>query len=306
MATASRGRLLVVEKAPLDDEATPPAELSGRRNYRFWYRGPAEKPRTLATAMPHRDEIEYFRQVEDLARDIYGQLKAMRAEPPGAIARVQPPPLTGRAVVSNGRPTVLLAEVTDDLEFRRLEVQRHLEPQGVLVLPEAAYPLGRTEFEQAIEPDLGRSRLFVQLLGPMPGKRPRDVPEGFSWLQLERARRRGLPVLQWRSPELDPAGVEWPRHRELLELETVQATTLESFKRAIVAALTPRRRVPSNGGMRESAHSSSSIPSSATARSGPRSEPKSATARRGPSRFLKARRQRYARISSRTSSIATQ
>ena len=45
--------------------------------------------------------------------------------------------------------------------------------------------------------------------------------------------------------------MEWPRHRELLELETVQATSLESFKRAIVAALAPPPAPPQRHGGRE-------------------------------------------------------
>jgi hypothetical protein len=137
-----------------------------------------------------------------------------------------------------------LAEVTDDLEFRRLEVRRYLEQQGVLVLPEASLPLGRAEFEAALDADLTRSGLFVQLLGPMPGKMPPDVRDGYGWLQLDCARRRQLRILQWRSPELDLAGIEWRRHRELLELETVQATSLETFKSAVAASLAPPRTPP--------------------------------------------------------------
>jgi len=62
---------------------------------------------------------------------------------------------------------------------------------------------------------------------------------------------RGARVLQWRSPGLDVAGIECLRHRELLELETVQSTSLESFKRAIVEALAPPPVTPPplpNGG----------------------------------------------------------
>jgi hypothetical protein len=244
-AVALHGGLFVVEKSPLDEDAAPPAELSGRRNYRFWYRDRAEKPRTLAVPMPHQDEIEYFRQVEDVARDIHSQLKLMRLGRSPSRSQGPQPPLTGQTTtLTNGRLAVLLAEARDDLEFRRLEVQRYLEQQGVVVLPEAPYPMGRVEFERALDADLTSCRLFAQLLGPVPGKRPRDVPEGYGWLQYEGARRRGLPVLQWRSPELELAGVEWPRHRELLELATVQATSLESFKRAVAAALTPPTPMP--------------------------------------------------------------
>ena len=129
--------------------------------------------------------------------------------------------------------------MTDDLEFRREEVRRYLGQQSVPVLPQTTYPLGRAEFERALGADLSNSRLFVQLLGPAAGKRPPDIPGGYGWLQLEGAHRRRLPILQWRSPDLILDTVEWPRHRELLELETVQVTTLESFKQAIIAALAP-------------------------------------------------------------------
>jgi len=232
------GRVFVVEKANLDDAAVVPQQLTGRRNYRFWYVDDNKQPRTFAKPMPEEQEIQYFRQVQDLARDVRSKLKAMAGGPP-----LQPPearPLTGsQANGGNASGVAFLAEVTDDLEFRRLEIRRYLEQQGTLVLPEAGLPLGRAQFEAALDTDLARSRVFVQLLGPMPGKMPPDVPDGYGWLQVDLARRRGMSVLQWRSPELNLTGIEWPRHRALLELETVQATSLETFKSAVAAALAP-------------------------------------------------------------------
>lgn len=306
-AVALHGGLFVVEKSPLDEDAAPPAELSGRRNYRFWYRDRAEKPRTLAVPMPHQDEIEYFRQVEDVARDIHSQLKLMRLGRSPSRSQGPQPPLTGQTTtLTNGRLAVLLAEARDDLEFRRLEVQRYLEQQGVVVLPEAPYPMGRVEFERALDADLTSCRLFAQLLGPVPGKRPRDVPEGYGWLQYEGARRRGLPVLQWRSPELELAGVEWPRHRELLELATVQATSLESFKRALPRRLPRQPQCPNHAAAPTNVPLSSSTPKHATVGSRPRSATELETAPCGPSRFLRARQWKCAKISSKTSSIAMQ
>jgi hypothetical protein len=192
-----------------------------------------------------RTMIEYYRQIEDLARDLGAQLKAMRPKAAGLIDVVPPAPLrSSPSTPSDGAPIVLLAEVTDDLEFKRLEVQRFLEQQGLTVLPEVSYPSGRAEFEAGVDADLARSTVFVQLLGPMPGKRPRDVPDGYGWLQLECAVRRNCRVLQWRNPEFDPAAVEFARHRELLERETVQATSLEAFKHAIYAAAVPPPPAP--------------------------------------------------------------
>jgi hypothetical protein len=118
-------RLFVIDKAPLDDEPGPPA-FAGRRAYRFWYKDRAEQPRTLAVPQPHPDEIDYFRQIEDIARDLRDLCRGMRSN------RVnQPNPLAGLAPVAGRRgpntSSVFLAEVTDDLEFRREEVRRYLE-----------------------------------------------------------------------------------------------------------------------------------------------------------------------------------
>jgi hypothetical protein len=233
------GRVFVVEKTPLGESAVMPQELTGRRNYRLWYLDGEKKPRTFAKPMSQQDEIQYFRQVEDLARDIHRQLKVMIPASTASARQAAVAPLTGGA--SNGAPVVFLAEATDDLEFSRLAVRRYLEQERALVLPEATYPLGRAQFEAALDADLTRCRLFVQLLGPTPGKRPPDVPDGYGWLQLECARQRGMRVLQWRSPDLDLGSVELARHRELLELETVQATSLETFKKAVATALAPPR-----------------------------------------------------------------
>jgi TIR domain len=242
-------RLFVIEKEPLDDEPGPPA-FGDRRAYRFWYRDRAEQPRTFAIPQPRVDEIDYFRQIEDVARDLRNLCRDMR----GNRANQANAPVGAVPITAQPRPAtsgVFLAEVTDDLEFKREEVRRYLEQQSVSVLPQLSYPLGRAEFAAALDADLVNSRLFAQLLGPVPGKRPPDVPEGYGWLQLDGAQRRGLPILQWRSPDLMPEGVDWPRHRELLELETVQATSLESFKRAIMAALAPPPPPPQRPGTGE-------------------------------------------------------
>ena len=156
------GRVFVVEKEPLAEKSR---QLAGLKNYKFWHLDDKEQPRTLGKPVPLPAEREYFSLIEDLARDIQGQLKAMAGRP--------------RANGGNGAGVAFLAEVTDDLEFRRLEVRRYLEQKGVLVLPEASLPLGGAQFEAALDADLARSLVFVQLLGPVPGKRPPDVPDGY-------------------------------------------------------------------------------------------------------------------------------
>jgi hypothetical protein len=226
------GRIFVVEKEPLDDK---PPEVTGLPGYRFWYNDRNEQPRTLGKPVPQPEERPYFQQIEDLARDIHRQLKVMAGRQPDR----GPSPSGSAENRTSAAAAVFLAEVTDDLEFRRLELKRYLEQRGARVLPEKSFPLGRGEFGAALDADLAKSRLFIQLLGPWPGKIPPDVPEGYGWLQLDCARRRGLRVLQWRSPEIDLDGIQSARHRELLKLDTVQVGSLETFKSAGAAALAP-------------------------------------------------------------------
>jgi hypothetical protein len=234
-------RIFVVHTALRGGDIAVPPVLGGRRAYQFWYRDRNTQVRNLGMPAPHQDEFDYFRQIDDLACDLYDQCKVMRDErtrTPTAAAAEAP-----AAAPSVAPSAVLLAEVTDDLELKRAEVRRYLAASDVLVLPEQTYPLGSADFTAALDADLARSRLFVQLLGPLAGKRPSDLPDGYCWLQFESA-RRSVPILQWRSPELDPATIEWSRHREILELTTVRATSLESFKHAITDALTSPRPAP--------------------------------------------------------------
>jgi hypothetical protein len=164
---------------------------------------------------PLPDEREYFQKIDDLARDIASKL-------------------TSIGPAKRSGPSVLLAEVTDDLESRRDEVVRYLDQAGINILPTSSYRLVREEFERSLAADLANSVVFVQLLGAVAGKRPPDVPDGFGWLQYELAKQAKLPILQWRSPELDLANVGLPLQKRLLELETVRAVPFEDFKRTIV------------------------------------------------------------------------
>jgi hypothetical protein len=72
------------------------------------------------------------------------------------------------------------------------------------------------------------------LLGSFAGKSPPDIPEGFGRFQLELARTRNVPVLQWRSPDLDLNAVSPTAHQALLRADGVQAMPFERFKQSVV------------------------------------------------------------------------
>ena len=82
--------------------------------------------------------------------------------------------------------------------------------------------------------DLARCKVFVQLLGAFAGRKPPTLSKGYPGLQHELAQSANIPILQWRSRDLDVGSVDDPAQRTLLECETVRACGIEEFKQAIV------------------------------------------------------------------------
>lgn len=223
-----QGRVFVVEKQVLDEDQSRPAELDDLKKYHFWYRDEHDQVRTLSLREPEPHTTTYTRLVDDLATDISRQLKAR--------AGAAPPPAEPKA-------TVFLAEVTDDLDPRREQVRRYLEQAQLRVLPAQRHLEGQA-FRDALDQALGQSTVFIQLLSEYPGRRPPDIPQGYTRLQLERAQARKLPILQWHDPILKLDQVESQEQRELLEAVSVYAEPLESFKQRIVQQALPPPPLP--------------------------------------------------------------
>ena len=136
---------------------------------------------------------------------------------------------------SFGGPTVFLAEVTDDLETRREEVRRYLSQAGLDILPQTYYSRDHAAaFAQAMNTDLARCKVFVQLVGPFTGRKSLSVQKGYPSFQHELAQGAKIPILQWRSRDLDVGTVDDPVQRFLLEGETVRACGIEEFKQVVV------------------------------------------------------------------------
>jgi hypothetical protein len=150
--------------------------------------------------------------------------------------------------------------VTDDLEDLRDGVKSYLIQAGYCVLPRTVYPPDLDGYSKALDADLAGSTLFVQLLSELPGRKFAEDGPRRAALLLEHAARRSppIPILQWRSHDLDWSRVTNETHLRVLKGEAFEAPDLEVMevgleefkglvKRRLVEIATPKEARPRQG-----------------------------------------------------------
>ena len=264
--------VFVVELFPYESftDVPPAIQLLRKRliQAKFWYQ-PREASAPRLAGYPSAMEggaegqTHYWSVLNGLRVALDTRLRELRARrPPGSdtapLAAAPPPtaastaaetsaptsaPLTAAsvAVPVPSRPplgTVLLADTTDDLEAQRTAVRLALEPEGIVVLPEGDY-VGLTpqEFDAAIAGDLARADLFVQLLSPTPGRKPRGFDAPLPQLQFQRARQARLPMLQWCERQPATGEIADAAHAELFRTEFLRATHRTDFETTVIQQL---------------------------------------------------------------------
>ena len=243
---ARRERLFVVDMAGVDRDELNLLGIGDLKTYRFWHRDEAKRIRTYGAPAPRPDvEPEYYRLLDDLASDIADVLKGTAPLP--AFDRYQngsmSEPASGSkaqvAVPSTDPGTsVLLAEVTDDLETLRQQVRRCLEQAGHKVYLSQSFGKKIKEFQREFQSDLAESSIFVQLLSSVPSRSLEQLPEGYAVWQHRCAQNAGVKTMQWRDPLVEPESIEDKSHRALLLHDSVLAVSLDSFKRYLLEAAT--------------------------------------------------------------------
>lgn len=167
-------------------------------------------------------------RIEDLTGDLLKMLSPLHGESARALPTPKPAPKP---------PFVLLGQVTDDLDEERESLRRYLEQYGVPVLPTIGWPQGGEDFQRAFAADISKAAIHVQLLSPLPGRRPPDLPKGYIRYQFDLARseaeKRGLRLLCWRQPDARPAPEDIAA---MLHAPEVRATGFEAFKADVLDA----------------------------------------------------------------------
>jgi hypothetical protein len=229
--------IFLVEFEGVEHERRPPG-LENLNARKFWVQDEkTRQPRTLGIPTPAVTDQMYYEVLERLVCDLAAELRR-RAGLPGGGERQEAPP---------GRAMVFLAEATDDLDESREQVRRYLIQAGFDVLPPSFYPNDEAGFRAAAEADLTKSKLFVQLLGELPGKALDGSPLRRVAVLAQLAKDRRLDRLMWRSRKLSVEQVASgnPDHGKLLGGPDVLALDLEEFKSLVVKRLEVLLRPPS-------------------------------------------------------------
>ncbi len=233
-------RLFAFEYFPLAEGDAYPEPLQSHRREPFWKRLDGGRSVCVPLAV---DEPLVFPKIMEQADLIHREFKRLNAAAASA-APVTPAEVRG----DEAKDVVFLAQTTDDLEEERDGVRRELEQYGYLVVPSHDYPQGGIDFRNAVAADLdpsrygGRTPLFVQLLGPRPGRRPADLPEGYPRAQFDLASSMNCHTMLWHRSDLDIDTVADQEHRALLRGEHVVASGLEAFKADIRRKLEERQK----------------------------------------------------------------
>jgi hypothetical protein len=234
---SSGARVFVVDFGKVDR----PKVLADLLGYRFWDEDESGKPLPpLGFPKPSPKDMRYYNKLHDLAVDLRTELERLKKatlSAPKASAGSHSLPAKGSGLTHDGKPTVFLAQVTDDLSVQRDEVKRYLTQAGLCVIPDAlVYPYDSVaSYQERVKADMEPARLFVQLLSAIPGvgRFPSDS-RSFVAVQHEAAIQLGIPVFQRRDAELAIDTVTDAKHRALLEGPTVSATGRVEFMRLVV------------------------------------------------------------------------
>jgi hypothetical protein len=236
-----RNRIVTVELLPVKESDFHPCFLRLKRA-QFWWKDEREEDIPLKLT-PRSNPDKYDRRLQTLAHQMEELLRAIAEDQskkpqPSATASRPPSPASNNKGPLSGT-SILLAQATMDLYDDRDQVLAYLKQYGATVLPEGDYLQGGREFAEAVKADLDRANLFVQLLGPYRSNRPPDLkddgsdePKSYAQFQYDAAKARGVAILQWRRPDIDPAAItHWDKR--LLEGPEVLAMGLQEFMKEI-------------------------------------------------------------------------
>jgi hypothetical protein len=199
-----KARLFKVLKTPVPLEQHPEA-LQHVLGYEFFKTDrETGKVTEFYKIFGEEAERDFWVKLFDLAQDVCNLLGLIESTPQKDAKRAA--------------GAVYLALTTADLDEPRSAIRRDLEEHGYTVLPSQPYAGDAAALRAAIQDDLARSRLSIQMIGRRYGLVPEGATESLAEIQnalaVERAKSGGFSRLIWIPPDLQ---VEDDRQRKVIE-----------------------------------------------------------------------------------------
>ncbi|MCY2963146.1 MAG: TIR domain-containing protein, partial [Planctomycetota bacterium] len=136
----------------------------------------------------NKEHKAFFAQVDQLGKDLYERVSRL----PGAA--IKPPPSKTMSEV-----TLFVAESSDDVAEEREQVVRFLSDHfHVIPAIDDPLPARWEQWRSAVDGGLQSAKLFVQVLGGLPGKKIAGSDQKLVIAQYDRAREAGLRIVTWR------------------------------------------------------------------------------------------------------------
>ncbi len=258
------GRVFLVEIRPTNRKDWHPG-VSGLTEVRFWTTS-LTQPEAIPLGWPLpniKGDRKYWRDIDALAAILARQIKGLEpetAQPPietqllgplvddPVVADAPLPVATlfspSPAPATTAPRTVWIADPTDDVDDEWQALRQWLLDLGHNVLPaqSGTYRFHEeSQLRKALDGDLQRADLLLQLLGLGPGRKPAWSEQRIVPFQTETARRaaatRHKNFLIWRAPHVVPEEVGDAAYRALVE--GADARNMQTFRQHVHALLMP-------------------------------------------------------------------
>src|SRR5262245_58561986 len=191
------GRIFIVHCRETDRTAIPP-EFGDLIGFKFWTQDPEAGGATRPLGLSDVKERAYLAGVINLSDRLARTLQEIKAAQK-----------TEARSAATSAAYVFLARSTDDLETREEKLVGYLTQAELSILPKSWYPeANEAAFRAAMQADLNRCAVFVQLLSRSPGRRAGfSAGQRYPAIQHDIATGSGTPILQWRDPGEEPAAI---------------------------------------------------------------------------------------------------
>ncbi len=238
------GRVFIVEYYPVSDSEKP-VELGELSPICFWVEdGEQKTPWSMGfpELLPIHKE-RYYKNLNDLAHYLTRTLKDIEER---ELLYQDSSSITSKPELF--RPAVFLAETTDDLRDKWLEIKNYLDQQNFEILPKISiydhYLTDPSTAEQMLDTNLEKCRVFVQLLSGISGRKIPGQEISISRLQYNRAEKLNKKILQWCDDPIlqNLNNINDNDQRDLVE--RICSKNFESFKRDVVKKVKALKNLP--------------------------------------------------------------